>query len=1047
MHRPASLLALLSATLVCVIGCGRSPRAESDGSVGPNMPSPDGSMGDAGVGDVDGGPIGTGNTGSATIGPSGGAVEVDGLVLTVPAGALTEAVEIRVTSTLERAPNGYRPYSPVYRFEPAGLTFGEPVELRIPFEGDAQRAVLFWSDRDEPARFERLGGTAAGSSLVQSVTHFSRGFVADGIVYDEPADRSCIVTRSLDQRYTAPSGLALFFAAEDCQGRPFTQLEEQDFVVLENGQPLTFEARPIILPARGLQVFVTLSLDFSASNRAVRPQILEGARAFVDRLEQDGLPVQVQVEVFAGEYPSVRQSFTLDLDRVRQVLAGLATYTPQDEFSTNLHGAIVGLESTGLQGLSAAQAAFRTRNQGGALTTGYLVLFTDGVDNTSRHSAQEARNAHKQAPERVVIVGLRGANFNPAAMQALEPDLLLVAPEGDVLEREFAAIAYRIRGQMAGTYLLGYCTPRRTGNHTVAITLRDAQTSNASVFEFDATGFGPGCTPSSFESACDGLECGGLACGACDDRTAICQQNRCVSYCSVQNRCGGRMITNPHGYAQVCEDQETSFLCGETCRNLMIDRANCGACGNQCASTASCVDGECRCPNDLTHCTPGQCVDLNSTTAHCGTCGNACPTGGSCASGECVCPANHEVCGGACTTFTTRTNCGSCGNSCATGGSCVSGTCVCPADHGVCNGACTAFTSTENCGWCGNVCHGRCRESSCAGVDQLSVGGNHSCARLVTGEVTCWGSNEHGQLGFDGSWSERPTPNDVLGLTDAIAVSAGYEHTCAVRSTGDVLCWGHNYYRQLGSYLDGAPFQVSSTVPVAVRDLTDAVAITAGFRRTCAVRATGAVMCWGMDGFQESVTPVAVNGLNDAVAVSASGDHACAVRSTGAVVCWGRGERGQLGNGSTNSSSFPVPVTGLLDAVAVSTGWEHTCALRETGAVVCWGRGESGELGNGFSNGSNVPVPVMELTDAVAVSCAGSRTCAVRATGAVVCWGTGSVWLGNLVPGNSGFPVPVTGLTDAVAVADGGWDTCAVRATGAVVCWGRRPPIPTEVVW
>jgi hypothetical protein len=76
-------------------------------------------------------------------------------------------------------------------------------------------------------------------------------------------------------------------------------------------------------------------------------------------------------------------------------------------------------------------------------------------------------------------------------------------------------------------------------------------------------------------------------------------------------------------------------LCGTSCTNLGGDNANCGSCGNVCASDQSCVGGVCQA------CSPvcaGMCTDLGSDHANCGACGNACAPGDACVSGACVCP-------------------------------------------------------------------------------------------------------------------------------------------------------------------------------------------------------------------------------------------------------------------------------------------------------------------------------------------------------------------------------------------------------------------------
>src|SRR3989441_1096189 len=88
----------------------------------------------------------------------------------------------------------------------------------------------------------------------------------------------------------------------------------------------------------------------------------------------------------------------------------------------------------------------------------------------------------------------------------------------------------------------------------------------------------------------------------------------------------------------------------------------------------------------------------------------------------------------------------------------------------------------------------------------------------------------------------------------------------------------------------------------------------------------------------------------------------CALFGDGTAQCWGRNLEGQLGDGTTTSSSTPVRVGGITGAVAVSAGILHTCALLANGTVKCWGavgpNNDFGQLGNGATTGSSTPVTV-----------------------------------------------------------------------------------------
>lgn len=132
----------------------------------------------------------------------------------------------------------------------------------------------------------------------------------------------------------------------------------------------------------------------------------------------------------------------------------------------------------------------------------------------------------------------------------------------------------------------------------------------------------------------------------------------------------------------------------------------------------------------------------------------------------------------------------------------------------------------------------------------ISAGGAHTCAILSDGTVHCWGHGYTGALGY-GTTSDSYTPGPAvdLGGRSALAISAGNAHTCAIVVGGAVLCWGYGLDGRLGYGSTANAGDDPSTTPAQIGAVNlgghTAVAISAGFRNTCARLDTGNVLCWG----------------------------------------------------------------------------------------------------------------------------------------------------------------------------------------------------------
>lgn len=327
-------------------------------------------------------------------------------------------------------------------------------------------------------------------------------------------------------------------------------------------------------------------------------------------------------------------------------------------------------------------------------------------------------------------------------------------------------------------------------------------------------------------------------------------------------------------------------------------------------------------------------------------------------------------------------------------------------------------------------------------VSAIAAGALHMCRISSAGQVSCWGSTSSNQVG-GGTMLDKNTPTPVIGLSsDMIAVTAGGEHTCALTAAGAVKCWGRNVTGQLG---DGTNLSRLSVINVTGLE-SGITAISAGYDHTCAVTSAGGVKCWGKGlygrlgdgkGSRWSGIPVDVSGLSEGVAAVAAGDeHTCALMTEGRMKCWGYNDLGQLGTGTAiTMSKVPVDVVGLEHVKALAVGASRSCAVTQAGRVLCWGW-------DGMEQVFDIPNPVDNVRDAVSVTIGLEHACAVTGDGKVLCWGVNTVGqLGDGSTRNSISAVMVKGLNGrAMAISAGFHYTCALLEDGQVQCWGAGIP-------
>ena len=239
--------------------------------------------------------------------------------------------------------------------------------------------------------------------------------------------------------------------------------------------------------------------------------------------------------------------------------------------------------------------------------------------------------------------------------------------------------------------------------------------------------------------------------------------------------------------------------------------------------------------------------------------------------------------------------------------------------------------------------------------DSIYAGEDFSCALDTNSQAYCWGDNHHmtsnsgGILGvtYGTGVVTVPTQLQKSSLTFE-SLAAGRRHLCGLPTGGGILCWGVNDSGETGVDPANSP---AVTTPNQVSKKTYDQ-IVAGDQFSCALqKSSNAIYCWGStsdgrlgegttaSGSKFSPVKVQTGAVGTIAEITAGQDHACLRNTAGQIHCWGANDKGQLGDGTTNTHAAPIgALASKWPFDAVAAGGSHTCGLtRKTRQIICWG--------------------------------------------------------------------------------------------------------------
>ena len=293
----------------------------------------------------------------------------------------------------------------------------------------------------------------------------------------------------------------------------------------------------------------------------------------------------------------------------------------------------------------------------------------------------------------------------------------------------------------------------------------------------------------------------------------------------------------------------------------------------------------------------------------------------------------------------------------------------------------------------------------------VSAGAQHTVAIKTDGSLWAWGWNYNGQLGdgTNGNEADKNVPTKIGTGTDWSVVSAGAQHTVAIKTDGSLWAWGYNAHGQLG---DGT--NIDRNVPKQIGTDTNWTVVSAGGEHTVAIKRDGSLWAWGVNSYgqlgdgtngwlKDKNIPTKISDAKDWNVVSAGYAHTMAIKTDGSLWAWGWNCNGQLGDGTYTDKNVPTLIGTDTTWAVVSAGHFHTVAIKANKTLWAWGLNDNGQLGDGTNTDKNIPTRIGTGINWDNVSAGHFHNVAIKANKTLWAWGKNE--FGQLGDGTYGIGV------------------------------------------